>query len=233
MRKMLFLTLAVILACAFSTGGAVFAARLSSPPDYLAELHFTDCELPCWMGIIPGKTTLSEAQQIILKAFSTSRVYAATVYPISPPMQLAFALQNPLDPPDVISVNVWIEIRLDGQTDDIVDTIRFTFSEHNTIPAPRITVGSLHSLFGAPGRIALAELAGSRFDFPAIMYGDDHYGGAAIFAKDVFPLQYQVIKRYNWDQPVRMLELFSAGNSPITASWRPRRWRGFTWLTRY
>ena len=230
---MLLITLTGVLIFVLSTGSVVFAARLGSPPDYLAALRFTDCKIPCWIGIVPGKTTLRDAQQIIMAAFANSRIYTASQYPISPPMELAFALQNPPNPPDVISVNVWIEIKLDAQTDDIVDTIRFTFSEHSTVPMPRITVGVLHSLFGSPSGIALAELAGNRFDFPAVIYGDDVHGGAAIFARDIFPLQHQVIRRYDLDQPVRMLELFSAGNSPITASWRPRTWRGFTWLTRY
>ncbi len=56
----------------------IFGARIlgdSQPPKAaLAQLHLTDCSLPCWLGIIPGQTRFAEAVE---------RVSAA--YPQNPP----------------------------------------------------------------------------------------------------------------------------------------------------
>jgi len=47
----------------------IFAARTiggtQPPPEALQKLHLTDCALPCWIGIIPGKTTFEDAAQLI------------------------------------------------------------------------------------------------------------------------------------------------------------------------
>lgn len=33
-------------------------------------LHLTDCKLPCWIGIIPGKTTIREAREHVYLTYS-------------------------------------------------------------------------------------------------------------------------------------------------------------------
>ena len=33
------------------------------PPEAIQALHLTDCQLPCWLGITPGKTTFDEVVQ--------------------------------------------------------------------------------------------------------------------------------------------------------------------------
>lgn len=35
-------------------------------------LHLTDCELPCWIGITPGKTTIREARDQIYNTYGTN-----------------------------------------------------------------------------------------------------------------------------------------------------------------
>src|SRR5689334_10044680 len=120
MKKLLLITLAVLLICAVSAGGIVFAARHLFPSEYLAALRFGDCTIPCWLGIVPGKTTLDRARQIITSAFTNSPFVRASVAPSSPPNQLVIALQNLFDPADKTSVKPWIEIRLDGVTDQVI-----------------------------------------------------------------------------------------------------------------
>ncbi len=39
------------------------------PPPALAALHLTDCQLPCWLGITPGQTTLDQAVYRIQTAY--------------------------------------------------------------------------------------------------------------------------------------------------------------------
>ena len=48
------------------------ANRQSSPSIQLSRLNFEDCELPCWIGIWPGKTTIREARERVKDAFAAS-----------------------------------------------------------------------------------------------------------------------------------------------------------------
>ena len=53
------------------------------PPQALKELHLTDCALPCWLGITPGKTTFDEAVQRVSAAYPTTvdtSIYRDSVY---------------------------------------------------------------------------------------------------------------------------------------------------------
>src|SRR5260221_12733466 len=109
MRRFMIVGLKVAVILSLIVGGGVFVARRQLLPDYLSGLHLTDCEIPCWMGIIPGKTTLSEAQQIIMTAFADSRIYKASINPTDTPMTLAISLENRPDPPNVFGINVWVE----------------------------------------------------------------------------------------------------------------------------
>jgi hypothetical protein len=35
------------------------------PTGWMAALHFETCTLPCWLGIVPGETTLAEARAVV------------------------------------------------------------------------------------------------------------------------------------------------------------------------
>ncbi len=48
---------------------ALLIGRAQPTPPRLAMLHLTDCELPCWIGIVPGVTTVEDAGEIIEKTF--------------------------------------------------------------------------------------------------------------------------------------------------------------------
>jgi hypothetical protein len=47
----------------------VFAGRLLPLSSQLAVLTLQHCELPCWIGIVPGQTTLGKAQQLLETAY--------------------------------------------------------------------------------------------------------------------------------------------------------------------
>src|SRR5258707_8222360 len=57
----------IMLAVAVS--GAILIGRRQPIPDRIALLHLNDCELPCWIGIVPGKTTLGETQDRIKQVY--------------------------------------------------------------------------------------------------------------------------------------------------------------------
>src|SRR5690349_15426037 len=53
-----------------ASGIVAHDAHLAPPSANIAFLHLTDCVLPCWIGIIPGKTTISEAQALIQHVYA-------------------------------------------------------------------------------------------------------------------------------------------------------------------
>src|SRR5579864_7933293 len=63
MRRVLGFTITGILACFALTGTALIVGRDQPLPERLAMLHLTDCAPPCWIGIVPGVTTIQEARK--------------------------------------------------------------------------------------------------------------------------------------------------------------------------
>src|SRR5438067_348965 len=53
--------------------GAIFVAlgigSRQPASNILAQLHLTDCALPCWLGIMPGKTSFDEAVQHVTAVY--------------------------------------------------------------------------------------------------------------------------------------------------------------------
>jgi len=66
--------LTAILAIAISA--AMLIGRAQPLPEPIALLHLNDmCKLPCWIGITPGVTTVSEAIQSIANVYSAEKGY--------------------------------------------------------------------------------------------------------------------------------------------------------------
>src|SRR5579859_7009172 len=50
----------------------------SQQPTQLGILHLSDCALPCWIGIMPGKSTITEAKVRMREVYGTSAKYTVT-----------------------------------------------------------------------------------------------------------------------------------------------------------
>ena len=69
-------------------GAAIFVGLQQPPSEWVTLLHLDECELPCWIGIEPGKTTYAEAQQRIEAAYADAslnvlRMKGASYYSIA------------------------------------------------------------------------------------------------------------------------------------------------------
>src|SRR5579859_6326596 len=65
MRWLITRPLIMLLLVTLATGAALLLGRGQPTPDQLALLHLGDCQLPCWIGIVPGQTTVGGARQRI------------------------------------------------------------------------------------------------------------------------------------------------------------------------
>src|SRR5262245_6492243 len=54
---------------------AILVGHQQPPSTWATILHLDECELPCWIGIVPGQTTLIEAQQQIEREYGNKSEY--------------------------------------------------------------------------------------------------------------------------------------------------------------
>jgi hypothetical protein len=117
------------LVLAFGTTAALFVGRQKPPPLYLALLHLTECEFPCWIGIVPGETTFAEARERIIAVYGTG----LTRYGTNNAFTVVDLLSNPIDlTSDDVSIRVgddtyFIRISLHVDKTGIVSDIFFEF----------------------------------------------------------------------------------------------------------
>jgi hypothetical protein len=69
MVKLLRFALWVCLSLAGIIEGIRVAALHQPVPDSISLLHLIDCTAPCWLGIMPGSTTVEEAKAKIIGAY--------------------------------------------------------------------------------------------------------------------------------------------------------------------
>ncbi len=131
-------------------------------PEAVQILHLTDCRLPCWLGIIPGKTSFDEAAQRVSATYPHMQIIGhMTIY-------ANFQLGSSYG-------NAEITTRKDGIVHQMV----------LTLPASGgITLGDLGSLYGAPacqsGQPNLVPVYGSSarmvaYVMPYANSGTDYY----------------------------------------------------------
>lgn len=217
MRRLLgiILLLLVVLVVTASVARAV-GGQQPAPP-LLAALRLTDCIPPCWIGIVPGQTTIEEARQRMNTVYGSPDEYVLSFDGGMPRGLLWASLDNARESLGMI----WITI--DAQSDNIVDVIRFDF---NSVYVEKLaTFGEFHSLLGVPTRMVLSAGAlGSVGTMMAMAYGDDQRGTL------IFTLWNP---RFHWTQQVRTLVLYGEGQIPLARSEDLKTWRGFTKLERY
>ena len=70
MKKILLVTTIVWSVLTLATFTTYNNIVTKPAPSSLQALHLDACQLPCWVGITPGKTTLDEARELFKSAFS-------------------------------------------------------------------------------------------------------------------------------------------------------------------
>ena len=122
-------------------------------PEALEALHLTDCKLPCWLGITPGKTTFAEAVQKVIR-----------VYPQASENQDGHSLDAAVE---MGSTDFTISIDADGS--GFVEEVYIYTAE--TTP---FMLGDVVNLLGVPT---------CETDFPpSPIYGTSTVGSAAVFS---------------------------------------------------
>lgn len=91
------------------TGAMMVLGRATPLPEEVALLHLGDmCELPCWIGITPGKTKFEEAKAILSKVYNQGNplifdpMYHVTQVTVANGMRFSVNFGGILNSPDSI-----------------------------------------------------------------------------------------------------------------------------------
>jgi len=122
----------------------------------LAFLHLDHCQLPCWVGVIPGKTTIGELKALVAKYYS-SKGYKAVARDIS------VEIHDDLTGKMLFRV-VPLVPKLTLTDDDIVQSLELQFWE--TIGDVRL--GDVFVAFDRPDQMVTWGMGGG--SFPSLTY---------------------------------------------------------------
>src|SRR5260221_3914421 len=138
MPRLYTLILILCLIVSAFTGAAILIGQRQPLPDHLAMLHLTDCAPPCWIGIMPGVTTLDEAYPLIKARYANLPDYQTI---LSGSLTTAtFQVSNAMNPDDKFSINIYAD------NNGRVHTIRVDTYGSRSSP----NVGELFSILGTP-----------------------------------------------------------------------------------
>ncbi len=193
---------------------SVVIGRQQPAPSLSRLLRLADCPLPCWIGIVPGKTTVGEARERIRIAYAAMPGASLAFDPVSSFSLLWVSLgkrDNGLGS---------IGIRLDTRGDGVIDTIAFDLSLVGQ--QGQVTLADLYALYGAPPGVARLDPGVNSPNDLALVYGDEERG-AIVFAP---PAQ-----AAPWTQHASLLVFYADHAMPLAPSVELRPWRGFSQLT--
>jgi len=190
----------------------LLAARLigsAQPvPENVAILHLTDCELPCWIGIIPGQTTFEDARQRVQEVYGNLSDH--TLIEGAPGSYVITSRTRG----DAGLSYIYIAEE-GGDRGPIVASIVFS---GRMPPRDNPTMGWLHDTFGSPAYIFLEVTRSGTTYRPYLQY--PQYGITV-------GLEESECGRITIDSPVVLLTLYKDITPLEKLAYRARRWHGF------
>ncbi len=159
-------------------------------PNNVALMRFTACELPCWIGIVPGKTPINQAQSILHTVFEPSANFQIDSIGNSP---LSFVVSNRMN-----GFAFGVAFQADPSSsmvdpDNVVGIISLWWAEDTPLsPIKRPILGDLYSILGNPTAVRYQTTSRA---MPVLVYpqhgaeigtGTDFYshGGALVNRSD-------------------------------------------------
>jgi hypothetical protein len=184
----------------------------------LNVLHLDKCKLPCWNGVIPGKTTVREAYRIILDAYSSEEYKAVLEDGFIRIFETSTNTQ-------IIRVVMSVP-KLKFTDDDLIDLIQLEFD-----PDFELRIGDLFVVLDRPQYAVLWGMGGGVF--PSLVYEK-----SSVVATMVQPVIEPLLFCANENEVVDILYIFS--QPPSDDYWRRYELQTlhhysacFRWIERY
>ncbi|MEP7284385.1 MAG: hypothetical protein ABI947_01295 [Chloroflexota bacterium] len=220
MRLFIQCTVALFVSLTVLTGTLIIVARQEPLPEPLALLHLTDCAPPCWIGITPGSTTLTEAEVLVQKRYAQV-----------PGVEISFG------PPIPGLVDVMLRdqafrvvINIDTQAARNDAPVRFITFKFSDPPSSKLSIGDLSKLLDVPAYVSILGIGINSVNYVSLNYSSDKMHGATMLIRSG--------SRLDWTQASYWLRFRDIGpNSPTryddTGQPWLIPWRGFTRLENY
>ncbi|SRR5258708_6625418 len=221
MRRLILFTLALWVTLVAAVVIAVGVGHQQPASKRLTQLHLNDCELPCWIGIVPGKTTLEDAQKHITGIYGQSYDVAYDVFDSQSTYRQVYV--NITEKGDVKEENTMsFEFFVKADDSHIIQFIEFYFP-HSSLP----TTAEIFGALGSPTQFKLSDIANDpRVNAdPQILffnYGGNNYSVLTGISPG---LTTSIL----WNTPIRFIDISPIPYQPETQCVvnQLRPWRGF------
>jgi hypothetical protein len=216
MRKFLTWVFAICLSLSCVIWLFITIGKNAPLPPYVTSLHFDQCHLPCWVGIVPGETSIQEARALVTKAFATPNFqvtenqFGARIIEQSQSLTVDVSFGLALSDQQLFGLT---EVQI-GQL--IIDNVKISFFWSKAAP----NVGDLYSLFGSPTDIVWH--ASDTVMMPSLLY----YSHQLVVSTNT-PLYSDTCSHQTWTAPIVRLDLYSLLPAREQWQYQPQVWAGF------
>jgi hypothetical protein len=203
----------------------MFIGRQQPIPDRLNFLRLTECAPPCWIGIVPGKTSLETAYNRIYEVFSQLPNTRIRVEPHPPPGETRIFIEQQNELPKILWITILFDYR--NVVSSIALGLRNAISEDGSVlvnPFAAIpNVAELLTVLGTPTKLHLPNKSLNDVGFFELVYGDD--------GKSVFIYSEGGVRLTS---PGFLLSFYGPNSEDYrTTTDVLQNWRGFRTLDRY
>jgi hypothetical protein len=170
---------------ALLVGAAILYGWGQPPSDWSALLRLEDCELPCWVGIEPGTTTLEEAQRQLQLAYGDPVAYTLEDFG-----NWQFAVTDRRS-----RYRIGITLDAGSNAEGERQTVQQILLWADVVPTQRVSLRDLYGSLGTPEDLHLTWIGNA--PYLMILYRHEQVGLAtnALGCDAVSPAQkiYQII----------------------------------------
>ena len=159
MLKFFGLAFGIWLTLALLAWGAHGLGQRHAAPDSISEFHLSDCRPPCWIGIIPGSTTISDAKAKIIATFGGQSGLQIKDSGFADGPVYENAVENTIEGDNFsLLVRLNLSALVDGKSERVQSIGLFESRSDRSSYAP--TVADILSAFGAPQWVGEEETLG-------------------------------------------------------------------------
>jgi hypothetical protein len=157
MRQLLAASVGLCLVLGLTVSAALALGRSQAVPISITRLHLNDCLPPCWIGIIPGTTTVADAKAKLLEVYFGKEhlTFKDSGFDSGPIDRTA--VENMIEGEDFyLFVRMNISELVDGNSETVQSIALLTSAENHGEHVP--TVADILSTFGAPQGVMVEDL---------------------------------------------------------------------------
>jgi hypothetical protein len=145
------------LVLTLAVAAALTLGRLQAAPMSITRLHLNECLPPCWLGIIPGTTSVAEAKAKLLEVYFGKEHFTFKDSGFDSGPVDRTAVENMIEGADFyLFVRFNISELVDGRNEVVQSIALMSSPDIQALHAP--TVADILSAFGAPQAVLVEDL---------------------------------------------------------------------------